>query len=177
LLPDLCAAILARDPPAGVATRIVAVDGHGGAGKTTFSAALAAALGAHELHTDDFAGWDLPDWPERLLAEALEPLARGVAATFVASTWGGVPERPPITVPAGGTVVLEGCSAARALFRPYLAYAIWIETPRDLCLERGLARDGEQMRVHWERWLADEDAYIERERPQDYVDRIVHGSS
>ena len=40
--------------PGGV--RLVAVDGYGGAGKSTFAARLAAALGgAAVVHTDDFA--------------------------------------------------------------------------------------------------------------------------
>ena len=75
----------------------------------------------------------------------------------------------------GGTVVLEGVTASRRVFRPYLAYSIWIETPRAVRLQRGIDRDGEDARVQWERWMAEEDRYIESERPHDHVDVVLRG--
>ncbi len=62
--------------------RLVAVDGHAGSGKTTFTGRLAAALGgAPVVHLDDLATHEEPfGWTERLRAGVLEPLARGVAA-------------------------------------------------------------------------------------------------
>ena len=46
-------------------TRIVAVDGPGGAGKSSLSEWLAGELDAPIVHTDDFASWDNPTswWP------------------------------------------------------------------------------------------------------------------
>ena len=156
-------------------TRIVAVDGRGGAGKSTLAEQLAHELGATVVHTDDFASWDDPlDWWPALLEQVLEPLARGEAATFVPNSWGG-PEKERVTVEPGGVVVLEGVTASRAAFRPYLAYSIWVETPRELCLARGLERDGEAMRAQWEAWMAAEDAYIEAERPHEHADAVVRG--
>lgn len=69
----------------GLKTRIVAIDGRGGAGKSTLAARLSELLGgAPVVHTDDFASWDNPiDWWPELLAQVLEPLARGDAASFV----------------------------------------------------------------------------------------------
>jgi len=129
-----------------MATRIVAIDGGGGAGKSTVAAWLARELDAPIVHTDDFASWESPTgwWPE-LIEQVLEPLAAGSPARFVPTRWGG-PERNEVRIDAAEFVVLEGVTATREAFRPYLAYAVWIETPRDLRLERGLARDGGQMR-------------------------------
>jgi hypothetical protein len=63
---ELAARILALPPRAGPATRIVAVDGRGAAGKTTFAGRLATALGgAPVVHTDDVhAKVGHPWWPE-----------------------------------------------------------------------------------------------------------------
>jgi uridine kinase len=161
--------------PDGVATRLVAVDGCGGAGKSTLAARLADELAAVVVHTDDFASWDNPvDWWPALLAEVLEPLARGEPATYVPNSWGG-PPRAPVTVDAGGTVVVEGVTASREAFRPYLAFTIWVDAPRELRLERGLARDGEDARPLWEQWMAEEDAYVARERPRERADAVVAG--
>ena len=66
MLRDLIAAIRASDAPAGVKTRIVAVDGAGGAGKSSLAELLARRLDAPIVHTDDFASWENPVdwWPE-----------------------------------------------------------------------------------------------------------------
>src|SRR5215212_9991964 len=74
---QLLARIRGASAPAGMSTRIVAVDGPGGAGKSTLAAALAAELDAPVVHTDDFASWDNPlDWWPRAIHQVLEPLTR-----------------------------------------------------------------------------------------------------
>jgi uridine kinase len=171
----LRAAREARSPD-GIETRIIAVDGPGGAGKTTLAAWLAEQLEATAvIHTDDFASWHNPlDWWPTLLEQALEPLAAGAAARYEPTVWAGR-KRKRVVIEPGGTVLLEGVSAARSAFRPYLAYAVWVETSRTVRLERGIARDGEDSREQWERWMAEEDAYIAREQPAEHVDAIVRG--
>jgi uridine kinase len=162
--------------PVGVATRLIAIDGPGGAGKTTLAARLAEELQAVVIHTDEFASWDNPInwWPE-MLERALKPLAAGESAHYQPTAWGGGEERARVVIEPGGTVVLEGVTASRRVFRPYLAYSIWIETARALRLQRGIDRDGEDARVQWERWMADEDRYIESERPHEHVDVVLRG--
>jgi uridine kinase len=73
-------------------------------------------------------------------------------------------------------VIVEGVTASRAEFRPYLAFSIWIETPRELRLERGLARDGVSALAQWQAWMAVEDRYVERERPAEHADVVLPGS-
>jgi uridine kinase len=165
-----------RERPTRHPVKIVAIDGPGGAGKSSVAEALAAALGgAPIVHTDDFASWDEPlDWWPALLGRVLEPLAAGRAARFTPTSWDGEPQ-PEVVVEPAEFVVLEGVSASREAFRPYLAYSIWVETPRELRLERGLGRDGEQARAQWETWMAAEDAYVARERPHERADLVVPG--
>ena len=164
-----------RSSPAPFATRIVAVDGLGGAGKTSLAERLAAELGAPVVHTDDFASWDDPiDWWPALLEQVLQPLAAGRAVRFTPSSWGG-PPRAEVVVEPAPFVVLEGVTASREAFRPYLAYSIWVETPRDLRLARGLERGGADTVERWQEWMAAEDAYVARERPAEHADRVVPG--
>ncbi len=138
---------------------------------------LAQELGdAPIVHTDDFASWDVPlDWWPRLLEEVLEPLSRGETARYRRSNWAPGTDAGSEAVSPGSFVVLEGVSASREAFRPFLAFAIWVETPRDLRLQRGLERDGEQARAQWETWMAEEDAYVEREQPQVCADLVLRG--
>ena len=167
----------ARPAPPGVRTKVVAVDGPGGAGKSTLARALADRLGASVLQTDDFASWDDPlGWWPRLLAEALEPLARGERARFRRTDWSGEGRELWREVEPAPVVILEGVSASRDAFRPYLTYAIWVDTPREERLRRGLDRDGPGARADWERWMAEEDVYVARERPDERADLVVAGS-
>ena len=161
--------------PDGMTTRVIAVDGPGGAGKTTVSKWLAAELEAPIVQTDDFASWENPTewWPD-LLTKVLEPLARGESARYVPTSWGG-PPRDEVTVKPSQFLILEGVTASREAFRPYLAYSIWIETPRELRLQRGLERDGEQKREQWNEWMAGEDRYVEREQPAEHADLVLPG--
>jgi ADP-ribose pyrophosphatase YjhB (NUDIX family)/uridine kinase len=162
-------------PPAGMRTRIVAVDGPGGAGKTTLSEWLAGELGAAIVHTDDFASWENPTnwWPD-LVEKVLKPIAASSQARYVPTRWAG-PEPGEVVVCPDAFLILEGVTASREAFRPYLTYAIWIETPPEVRLRRGLERDGEEMRGQWERWMAGEDRYIERERPAESADLVLPG--
>ena len=160
-----------------MATKIIAIDGHGGAGKSALAARLAEELeGAQVLHTDDFASWDNPvDWWPRLVEEVLEPLSRNEAARYGRTDWGNANRVEWGEVTPAEFVILEGVTASREAFRRFLTYSIWIETPADVRLRRGLERDGEQARAQWEQWMAEEDGYVRREKPQERVDRVLRG--
>ena len=70
-------------------TKIVAIDGPGGAGKSTVAKRLAEELGgAPIVETDDFASWTDPlDWWPRLISDVLEPLARNEPSRYRRSNW------------------------------------------------------------------------------------------
>ena len=164
-LQSMLRAIRGSQAPSGVRTRIIAVDGAGGAGKSSLAEWLASRLRASIIHTDDFASWNNPvDWWPELIELALKPLAAGQPARYQPTKWGDE-EKGLIVVRPGGTVVLEGVTASRRAFRPYLTYSIWIEADRD----------GEGARAQWERWMKDEDRYIATERPADHADTVLRG--
>lgn len=167
----------AKQPPSRMTTRVIAIDGAGGAGKSSLADRLADELGGVPIvRTDDFASWDNPlNWWPRLVEEVLKPLARNEAIRYRRSNWERKQQEKWGEVTPSGFVILEGVSASREAFRPFLTYSIWIETPRYLRLRRGLERDGDEARAQWEEWMAEEDDYVDRERPQDNVDLILPG--
>jgi uridine kinase len=174
-LRHLLIAIRSSRAPAGVQTRVVAVDGLGGAGKTSLALWLSKSLDAPVIHTDDFASWENPvDWWPHLVELALEPLAAGTPARYRPTRWGGA-DRAPVRIEPADVVILEGVTASREAFQPFLAYSIWIETPRELRLQRGLERDGADAKARWEQWMEAEDRYAEREQPAERADCVLSG--
>ena len=69
-----------------------------------------------------------------------------------------------------GVLVLEGCGSARREAETLVVLTVWVEAPPELRLERGLARDGEAARPHWERWMRDEAEHFARERTAERAD-------
>ena len=72
--------------------------------------------------------------------------------------------------------MLEGVSASRNVFRPFLRLTAWVSTAPEERLRRGLERDGQDAREQWLTWMADEDAYVAREAPEANADLVVSGA-
>lgn len=177
ILEAIVAGANANVPPHGMTTRIIAIDGAGGAGKSTLAKALAKALGnVQVVHTDDFASWDNAiDWWPRLVQDVLEPLSRNQRCRYRKSDWQGIRQDEWEEIKPGEFVILEGVTATRVELRRFITYSIWIHTPRRLRLRRGIERDGEHMRSQWEAWMSEEDRYIRRERPALRADLVLRG--
>jgi hypothetical protein len=180
---DLAATIVARPARLGP-VRLVAVDGAAGSGKSTFGRRLAAAFRADgarvaEVHTDDLLeGWaDIVSFWPRLDEWVLDPLRRGADAAYRRYDWdasGWVQRWTALPVPE--ILVLEGVSSARAAARAELSLSVMLVADRELRLARGLARDGEALRPHWLRWMADEDEHFALDRTADHVELLVDGA-
>jgi uridine kinase len=169
----------ANNLPNGLPVKIIAIDGRGGAGKSTLADKLAEELNAEILHTDDFASWDnSTNWWPRVIEDVFEPIKAGAKTlSYARSSWAPnhhpEPIKDQLVTP---TMILEGVSSARKEFRPYLTYAIWVETPKELCLKRGLERDGQDALPVWQKWIKQEDEYIARDNPRAYADIEIGGA-
>ncbi len=166
--------------PATLGTgRLVCIDGPAGSGKTTLSAALAHAVqGTQVVHCDDLLhGWrGLPGLAASIEA-LLAPLASGRTGSWrrwnwVADAWAETHEVAP-----GGLLVLEGVGSWSPEIAHLVGVLVWVQAASDLRLDRGLARDGEEMRAHWERWRLDEDDLFARLDTRAHADVLVDTSS
>ena len=164
--------------PDGMTTKIIAIDGLGGAGKSSLAEQLSQKLGNTPIiHTDDFASWDNPlNWWPRLLEQVLEPLSHNEIACYQRYDWGTKHLAEWHEIQPVKYLILEGVSSSREAFRRYIALSIWIETPRNERLRRGLERDGETAHTQWEDWMAREDEYIEHEHPEQKADLVINGT-
>ena len=165
-------------PPSAGHTVVIGIDGCGGAGKSTLAASLSDLLaGSQIVHTDDFASWDDPvDWWPRLLEQVLAPLARGESGRYQRYDWDlkALAEWHEVDAPV---VILEGVTATRKEFRPFLAYSIWVDCAAELRLQRGLERDGPEAESLWRAWMLAEDAYVAAHDPVENADLVVQTGS
>jgi uridine kinase len=60
-------------------------------------------------------------------------------------------------------------------FACYLAFRVWVSTPRQERLRRGLARNGRAALGLWREWMARDEEYLAAERPQERAELVVSG--
>lgn len=172
---------LAAEPPRGPV--VVALDGPSGAGKTALARGVASALEpagpVAVLHLDHlYPGWDgLAQAPALLATQVLEPLARGQHAAYriwswVRGEWAGTREVPPCRY-----LVVDGCGSSVGPARAYAAVTVFVDADPSLRMRRGLERDGETYRPHWQRWADQEAALFAADRTRERADLLLDTST
>ena len=158
---------------------VVLLDGRSGSGKTTLALALAAAYpgGLTIIRLDDiYPGWNgLEAASAHLRENVLEPLARGGEARWQRWDWAADAPAEWHTVDPWRPVLIEGCGALSRSNRVLAGLCLWVELETRERKRRALARDGRAYRPFWNRWAAQEKAFIEREHPAALADLVVDG--
>jgi uridine kinase len=178
---DKLAECVVRKPARSGATRIVAVDGQSGAGKTTFAEALAKALernGARVavVHTDDLLdGWEdqFTFW-DRLMDEVVNPLLKQEAAAYHRYDW--IAERFDdglTAVPTADVVIIEGVSAAREDMRRIADLTVFVSVTEDEAWRRLRVRDPEEAIPFLVAWKAREGRHFADDRTAEQVDVVI----
>jgi uridine kinase len=160
-------------------TRLVCVDGPSGSGKSTLAARLATLLGHPPvLHMDDlYPGWDgLAAAVPLLHEQVVAPLAAGRPARYRRYDWirGEFAEEHDVGTPP--LLVVEGVASGAQVVSGSTVLLVWVEAPRDERLRRGIARDGETYRPHWERWARQEAAHFAADDTAARADIRVDGA-
>ncbi|MGH3089884.1 MAG: uridine kinase, partial [Rubrobacteraceae bacterium] len=147
-------------------------------GKTVFAEKVSGALDAPTLHMDDiYPGWDgLADAVPKLVGWILEPLAKGRPVRYRRFDWERGEYAEWNEIPPPRVLVVEGVGSGARAASPRLSFLVWVEAPKDLRMRRGIERDGEAFRPHWEMWARQEEAMFAEERTRERADLLVDGS-
>lgn len=96
--------------------------------------------------------------------------------------WDNHYPEPAVGQPVTAIMILEGVSSSRKEFREYLSLSMFVDTPIELCLERGITRDTNtgktiaELKQMWEHWFKEEAAYMERDQPKEHADIVIDGT-
>ncbi len=173
--------------PRNSATKLVAIDGLGGSGKSTLTHEIVKLDSKIKiLESDHF-----PCLPEehpyhpagaqtrvnlgRFQHEALIPLTQGRTAMYENTFWWSTDQKPHAYEIAPGEIVLvEGCYSFHSSLRDYYDYSIWVECSEEEALSRAIKRDGEDGAEIWKQVHApNERNYAAKQKPMEHVDMIV----
>lgn len=167
--------------PAVGGIKIVGIDGPSGSGKSTLAGKLAPLLNAPIIPIDDFVSWNnFAGWWPRFEQQVLDPLLSGDLAHYQRRDWEGDEFGDSLghwtTVSWSPVVLIEGVTCTRRESIGRIAFAIWVEAPKDERLRRGIDRDGEGHRALWYRWMDEEDKFFAADKTRLRADLIVPGT-
>ena len=141
----------------GKGALLIAIDGCGGAGKSTTATVLAPVHSNFEF--------------ERLKEQVLEPLRHHSAASYQ------TPEGKSLTVQPSGYVVVEGLGTLGKDLKDYFDYKIWVDSPEDIRRQRGIERDSKEWTRIWDYEYLPQDArYVREQAPQSVADWILQNN-
>lgn len=169
---------------------LVAVDGRGASGKSTFAQRLRdELLTSHDsveiVSVDDF--YRPPGMAEpgpyglfdlaRLGRQVVDPYLCGERVSYRPYDWNSrTVSGSPRDVGVPEILILEGIFSMSRRLGKSRTFGIWVEAPSHARLARGLARDGEAAREVWTGiWMPREDEYVRKERPDLSADVVVDG--
>lgn len=178
--------VIYKKPPKNGKFYIVAIDGRGGASKTTLTEYIETLLpdfsvlnGDEYFEPDDntiaFGSFNDERFEKEVLSQLREEKSEFIYHPY---RWG---DKEPMSdknlkITAGSIVERSGSFA----FNLNFDFKIWVETPAKLALQRGQERDEmplEQGYRSWkEVWQPQEDAHFNKVKPLETADIVIDGT-
>ena len=166
---------------------IIAVEGFGGSGKSTFATKLKDELGnAYVVEVDDFFLKDVKSDAtksnfdrKRLKQQVLLPARNGQPIAYQKLEWDTNSLSKSVKVPQVSFIIIEGVSSFHPSIVGYMDYKIWLEVPGEVAKERMIKRDmtfGDDHGELWGHWTKTYQDYKDLYHPEELADFIFDNS-
>jgi uridine kinase len=155
----------------------VAIDGNGGAGKSTLSRHLEKAIPSLKV-----IGMDYYYDPElkrsdyiRVKEELLVPLKNNQRATSKIYDWPNERFSESVWTEPQGIILFEGWYSMEENLVDLYDYRIWVDCPAEKGMERGLTRDNGKYKDHWENiWVPEMKRYGDSQKPYEKANIVIN---
>ncbi|MFC4564767.1 hypothetical protein ACFO4E_23150 [Nocardiopsis mangrovi] len=170
------AGILSAAPARAGRSRVLAVEGRSGSGKSLLASLLADRIGCPVVHMDDlYPGWTgLAAAVPLALDHVVAPLARGRDPRWPRFDWERGRHAGWAGTAARDTLILEGCGSGARDLRPYLSALIWVDAPAQVRARRLAHRaDAAAYAPYRRMWARQEDAFYAAHEPHAHADLVL----
>ena len=169
---DSLAQTLIESAPSAGSTRVMAIDGRSGAGKSSLAALVALRSGAQVISLEYlYGGWhDLEGGVTRMVRHLLEPIAHGTTAVVPQYDWVSGKWGDDVALEAPSLLIVEGVGAYASVAAELIGTGVWLEAPAAIRRARANARDGGAFASWWDVWSEQESAHLAANRTPDRAD-------
>lgn len=164
---------------------LVLIDGHSGAGKTTFANKLATFADGQIIHVDDIS-WhlDIINWDREMVEGVIKPWQGGQAIAYKPPGWVKKGREGMVEAPASRVLIIEGVGAGRRSLSAMADLIVWVQSDGDVAFNRGIERDmeitdraGKEEAVRfWHEWMETEVPFLNNEQPWTRAQLVVNGT-
>lgn len=187
-LDEIAASILLSQSQCG-ATKVIAIDGLAGAGKTSLAKALKKKLSEIEVDIrveiiamdDLYNGWEdalTPTLTRTLLNQILTPISvKQISVEYRTYNWFTSEQGVVKVLPPADIVILEGVGSGQIQVRKFLSHLIWIDIAPEIGLARVLRRDGDYIESQMRQWQSQEYEFFVKEKTRDSATIRLDGNA
>lgn len=164
---------------------LVLIDGHSGAGKTTFANKLASFADGQVIHVDDISWYlDIVDWDRQMLEGVIKPWQGGQAIAYKPPGWVKMGREGVVEAPASQVLIIEGVGAGRQSLAGLASFIVWVQSDSQKAFGRGIERDmestdredREEAVRFWNEWMETEMPFLNHEQPWTRAQLIINGT-
>lgn len=171
-------------------TKVVAISGFLGSGKTTLAHKLAQNLpetgiiSADNFMLDTYhersGDWGCMDRP-RIINEILLPAKKGQEIKFHVYDWATDSSNLTETIGMPKVLLLEGIGIIHPDLKPYFDFSIWVDEDLQIAAKRGMERDKKVLHTNndllWTQvWMLNDQEYYDKYYPHQLVDYLYKAS-
>ena len=158
-------------------TPIILIDGRSGSGKSTLGKELQNRLFVEGeslprlLSMDSlYPGWDgLEEGVQYLQRMVLTPLQKSSTATWQEYDWEAGTRKQWREFSGSTPLIIEGCGSISPVSAALAEAVIWLDVPELVRYQRWIERDGDRFMDYWSIWASQEEEYISRVKPEQFV--------